>query len=136
MEQRQTDRLIEGHIPEHAVPVDSSNGAAHGPSGPALEQVYAFGDGEVIQYLREFPFLVGLLRDAIPALRQHFPDTIWSLEVVSDPEAADDRQLALVIRSPLSPEILMDKLRKFDAEWWLDRLPRAEDRLFVTLGFA
>ena len=134
MEQPKADRVVEEPIYQQATPVEEVNGRAIPQDGRALQRLYELRTGEVELYLREFPFLVGLLMDAAQPLGRHFPDARLSLEVVDDPEA-DDRQLALLIASPLPSEELVERLRRFDDEWCIERLPSALDRLFITLGF-
>jgi len=96
---------------------------------------YEISDSEVAPYLEAYPFLVGLLVDAAPILHRYFPNATLSLEIAHDSEVEDDRQLALVVASPCPFDELTDKLRRFDSEWWLDHLPSAQDRLFITLSF-
>lgn len=141
MQQPRTDEHVEGHPPGHGTSIKGAGqavGAGHVVPADRLplRQFYELGDGEVDRFLREFPFLVDLLLEAAEPLHHYFGDATLMLELVDAPDVVSDQQLAIVIRASLSPEQLLERLRQFDAEWWLDRLPRAADRLFITLGFA
>lgn len=90
---------------------------------------------EVLQFLAEYLFLRGLLSEAVEHLRVYFPKFQFGLEVVSDPEGEDDRQLVLSVVSDISPSESLARLRQFDEEWWLDAMERARGKLCINLEF-
>lgn len=124
-------------VHQHAARAAPATSEAAQPEAAALAALYSFVDGErVVAFLASAPFLVPLLSEAAAVIRRHFDAASLSLEVVDDPDLEHDRQLALVIATPLAPEKASERLQRFDDAWWLERLPLAHDRLFVTLAFA
>lgn len=110
---------------------------ANGHEARALVRRYAVTDVErVIGFLRQSPTLVSLLAEATEAVGEHFPDMPLALEVVADPDVSDAEHLALSVGTSLPVPEAFDRLQHFDEDWWLDRLPRAEGKLVITLTFA
>src|SRR5215472_16363143 len=59
-----------------------------------IEKLYIFRDPpEVTSFLEEYPFLIPLLQEARMHIRRYFPDSDVILEVVTDPEIMDQRDL-------------------------------------------
>jgi len=100
-----------------------------------LEQTYRFRRrDEVISFLKAYPFLVSLLVEAYPRIAQCFgPHPLVFLEVVTDPEAADDRQLVAFTRTDLVPIKALASLDRFDKSWWLEASHRSRGKLCVHL---
>ncbi len=110
---------------------------ANGRAVRALVRRYALTDEKrVTEFLRQFPALVPLLAEATEAVGEHFPDMPLALEVVADPDVSDAVHLALAVGTSLPVPEAFDRLQRFDEEWWLDHLPRAEGKLVITLVFA
>ncbi|HXF05947.1 MAG TPA: hypothetical protein VNM72_11105 [Blastocatellia bacterium] len=108
------------------------------PALQSLSQLYTFRRSEeVAEFLQEHPFLVPLLREAHGKIAEYFgpsPDVV--LEVVTDPEAENDRELFAFIRISLPPDEALSKLDRLDQEWWLDASDRAENQLCIDVEFA
>jgi hypothetical protein len=107
------------------------------PALQSLGQLYTFRRPEEVSgFLRAHPFLIPLLLEAHSKIVQCFgPSPEVVLEVVTDPEAMDDRELFAFIRSSLPPDEALGKLDKLDKEWWLDEADRAEGNLCIHLEF-
>jgi hypothetical protein len=103
------------------------------PDLQSLSQLYSFRrPAEVSQFLEAYPFLDLLLLEAHDKITEYFglePDVI--LEVVTDLEAIDDRELFAFIRTTLPPDEVLSTLDRFDKEWWLDEADRAEGKLCI-----
>ncbi len=102
-----------------------------------VERVYALRrPEEVSSFLQSNSFLIPLLFEARIHIERHFG---WYapafLEVVSDPEAPDDRELYALIGTELPPGQALAKLERLDEQWWLDALPRAKGKLCIDLEF-
>jgi hypothetical protein len=102
-----------------------------------LQEIYSFlRKEEVAGFLESYPYLVPLLFEACPQVRKHFGcDAPVFLEVVTDPEATDDRELYALIGTRLPPEAALEKLERFDNEWWSAVLDRAQCKLCIDVGF-
>jgi hypothetical protein len=100
-----------------------------------IERSFALrNESEVAAFLAEHPFLLPLPRESYDRINEQFPNARPVLEVVTDPEGADDFQLALFIHTRLAPEEAMANLERFD-DWWLDAMDRARGKLCITLEF-
>lgn len=102
-----------------------------------LEELYVFRRRmEVLRFLDVHPFLVPLLLEAYAKIGRYFePYHEVFLEVISDPEATNDRQLFAFIGTRLSPDQALDSLERFDEEWWLDVLDQAQGKLCIDVEF-
>ena len=110
---------------------------ARQPQADRLEEIYTFRrPPEVAEFLGENPFLVPVLFEAYPEIEKYFGRTApVFLEVVTDPEAADDRELYALIGTRLSPEEALERLGQFDKDWWLRTLDRAQCKLCIHIEF-
>ncbi len=99
----------------------------------SLERLYAFRRWqEVVQFLSEHPFLVALLQEAQREIETHFPaHRQLSLEVLTDPEAIDDRQLVLFIGTDLAPDEALAALHLFDKQWWFEASRASRGKLCI-----
>lgn len=102
-----------------------------------LEELYVFRRRmEVLRFLDVHPFLVPLLLEAYAKIGRYFePYHEVFLEVISDPEATNDRQLFAFIGTRLPPDEALDSLEPFDEEWWLDTLDEARGKLCIDVEF-
>jgi hypothetical protein len=101
-----------------------------------LERLYTFRErAEVLAFLERHPFLVSLLLEAYGEIGNYFSDSPIFLEVVTDPEAFDDHQLAVSIATNLDPDEAIDTLEQFDENWWLDALDQAQGKLCIDVEF-
>lgn len=99
-----------------------------------LEKVYTFRDGvEVMGVIEKYPFLASLLINAYEKVLSYFPAPQLFLDVISDPEASDDRRLALYIATNLTPREAVEKLEQFDEDWWLDAIDGARGKLIIDV---
>jgi hypothetical protein len=71
----------------------------------SIEQLYILrGRAEVIGFIKAYPFLAPLLLEAYNKIAEYFgPRTDVVLEVVSDPEAANHRELFILVRTGRTP---------------------------------
>lgn len=92
------------------------------PALQSLGQLYTFRrPEEVFGFLQAHPFLVPLLVEACGKIAEYFgPSPEIILEVVTDPEAENDRELFALVRTGLSPDEALSRLGRLDQEWWLD----------------
>lgn len=104
-------------------------------SAGRLRRLYEFRGGlDVDHFLRNNPYLSMLLLEAREEIRKYFPTgTRAALEIVADPEAQEDRQLFVVIRTSLNPRVAHTLLSTLDQNWWLDVLPRAKGKMEMSL---
>lgn len=101
-----------------------------------LEQLYSFRKTtETLHFLEKNSFLVPLLRDAYYNIHNYFPYSELFLEVVADPEAADEKQLVVFIAVKHKRSDASLALDQLDEDWWLDAMERAQDKLCITLEF-
>jgi len=118
--------------------VDTAQVPAIEPALQSLGQLYTFRrPQEVSQFLDTHPFLVPLLVEAHAKVAEYFgpsPDVV--LEVVSDPEAENDRELFAFIRTTLPSDEALSKLDRLDQEWWLEASFRARCRLNIDVEFS
>jgi len=102
-----------------------------------VEQRYTFRRRtEVIGFIKAYPFLIPLLLEAYSKIAKYFgsfPDVV--LEVVSDPEAANHRELFILVRTNLTPSEALIRLERFDQEWWLDASEKAKCMLNVDVEY-
>ena len=104
---------------------------------PKIENLYIFRKANVVRkFLEEHTFLIPVLQEAHMHIKRHFPDSDVVLEVVTDPEIpGGDRQLVAFILVEQKAEEASEALDRFDEEWGLDAMERAEDMLCITLEF-
>ena len=107
------------------------------PEMRSLERLYQFRRREeVLQYLADHRFLDPLLRETHGKIAEYFgPSPEVILEVVTDPEAEDDRELFAFIRTDLPPEEALRRLERLDQEWWLGEADQAEGKLCIHVEF-
>lgn len=102
-----------------------------------LERLYTFRrHAEVSRFLKKHPFLVPLLLEAYSKFGNYFgPYPQVFLEVVTDPEAPDDRELFALIYTSLTPDEALDRLERLDKGWWLEASHRSQGKLCIHLEF-
>lgn len=103
----------------------------------ALEQLYIFRRrSELIEFLVDNSFLLPLLQEAYEQIRNYFGKSAQAvLEVVTDPEVAEEQELVLFVRITLSPEEAFERLKQLDEGWWLDASVNAQGRLCIHVEF-
>ena len=101
-----------------------------------IERSFAVrNEPDVIGFLGEHAFLVPLLRESYDRINAYFPAAQPTLEIVADPDGADDSQLVIFVPTKLEPQEAMAHLERFDENWWLDALDQARGKLCITLEF-
>jgi hypothetical protein len=102
-----------------------------------VERLYTFRrQAKVSQFLEEFPFLVPLLVEAYSKFGHYFgPYPRAFLEIVTDPEAPDDHELFALIYTSLTPDEALDRLDRFDRDWWLDASQTTQGKLCIDVEF-
>ena len=122
--------------------------AANGPSGTpvngttltlTLDNRIAVIDAEDVErLLRSAPDLVPLINEAAEQLSRYFPDVGIRLSHMFDPEG-DEEELILgaLAYQEVDPDPDVDEamaaLDRFDQDWWLQNMRRANGLLIVTL---
>ena len=101
-----------------------------------LEQLYTFDQSGIVkEYILKNPNLAGLLLEAYSELSRFFgSNPTVKLAVTIDPEEGF-RELFAYVKTTAPVEDAIDKLDAFDAEWFLDNLYRAENKLNFNLEF-
>jgi hypothetical protein len=101
----------------------------------ALTVVYRVEDAaEVRAYLGEHPDLPDLLLEIREAARTYFGDDPMSLAVFVDPEADDaEEELIAAIRTHRDGEDALERLTRFNREWWLPRRTATHVPVLVTI---
>jgi hypothetical protein len=90
----------------------------------------------VRHFLEAHPYLPPLLDEAHPYIARCFPNASLTLRVEGDPETgplAD--QLVVRIGITSGPEAALAHLKRFDSEWWLDKVAQAQGKLVINLEF-
>lgn len=101
-----------------------------------LERLYSFREPiQVRTFLSEHAFLLPLLDAAHDITMRYFAPLSLSVEVIADPDSADDQQLVLFVVLQDTPAKAFEKLQRFDDEWWLDAMDEAKGRLCISLEF-
>ena len=102
-----------------------------------LGEFYSFRDmPPVRRFLCAHPQLIDVLLEAHTYLEKHFgPGPLVTLEVVSDPEAADWDQLFAYILTSLPVDEAQARLDRLDEEWFLGQLDRTGDLFNFNLEF-
>ena len=101
-----------------------------------LEDCYAFKEpeNEVINFLREHPYLFELLEEAHDKIKEYYDeDTHAFLEITSDYEGEGFRELFVRIETSLPVKEALSILDRFDEEWWFDASARAQGRMNIVL---
>ncbi len=103
-----------------------------------LESLYDFCDresGEVLQFIENHSHLTALLLEIPEKIVQFFPDASLSLKVIIDPESSSDEDdmLGLAIASNIDAEESVDRLEKFDYDWWLEASAGSGNKLLIDL---
>lgn len=102
-----------------------------------LGQRYEFEDPLAVnRFLRENPWLIGLLLGARQKIRDYFdPDTRATLRVVVDPEAREDERLFVYIQTGLPPKEALAHLSDLDDGWWLEALSGARHQMTIDVEY-
>ena len=90
---------------------------------------------EVVVYLNHNPMLIPLILEAGDKAQEYFAERpALALHLAEYPDDGS-RELFLLIQTAQPPEAALTQLDRFDQEWWLDALDRAEGKLNVKLEY-
>jgi hypothetical protein len=103
-----------------------------------LEEIYSLRDAAAVKrFLHARPQLVEVLLEARVHLQRYFgPDPQVALEVVSDPETEDLKELFAYIHTSLPVDEALARLDKLDEDWFLAQLDRVDGQFNFNLEFA
>lgn len=106
-------------------------------TGSSIDTMFSFRKrNEVYRILAKNIRLKKSIIDAHKVIGRYFRSERLVLEVIQDP---DDRssQLVIFIQTNLSPQEALDKLHKFDKEWWLNTSTKGgiNRKLCITIEF-
>jgi len=103
-----------------------------------IARLYEMAEPPAIEaFLGAHPVVVELLLEAWRHIDSCFaPAPQVRLELVQDPEDDAEPELFAYIRTSLSVEEALAKLRQFDDEWFLDRVHRVAGQLEFSVEFA
>ena len=88
----------------------------------------------VEQFLAQHGPLLPLVSEIAERASDYFPVTRMSLSVLRDPEAIDRDQLAVFIHVDLPLRDALNRLERFDREWWIPNSDRADGLLTVDIA--
>ncbi len=115
-------------------PIGSSSTSVLDGSIETIGASYIINDVSRVQrFLQSHAYLLPLLQEVPAHIDLYFPNALLALDVETDPEGGvypDD--LVVRIRTDLSAEAAIAKLKCLDKEWWIDRV--ADSRGFMTIN--
>lgn len=101
-----------------------------------LEEFFTVHEAtQVHSWLASHPSVATLLDEVRAPLREIFPDAIFRLAVVPDPEAPRD-ELVLSVVTKMDALESLDAMDEFDRRWWLKNMQRATGELQIVLDWA
>jgi hypothetical protein len=86
--------------------------------------------------LRKNPDLLPLVEEAVDQLTRFFPDGVFRLEVLADPDYGGDDQLFLGVHTDLPEDAALEALGRFDRDWWVPNAPRSRGLIGIDLDDA
>lgn len=90
---------------------------------------------EVLAFLSANPFLVRFLEEAYWQITKYFGSSVEAvLEVAHDSEATG-QELAILIRTDLSPSEAFKKVRELDQNWWLNTSADIRQKICIDVEF-
>ena len=93
-------------------------------------------ESEVFEILEDKPSLIPLVVEAHKRIRDYFgSSTELVLEVVTDPEATEDYELVILVRTNLSPDDAFSKLEQLDEGWRLDASSDMREKICIHVEF-
>lgn len=102
----------------------------------SLDKLYNLrGKSEILQFLEQNDFLIPVLLEAPGKISNYFPDAELFLECVTDPETVGEAMLELAISMNLDPDEAVDKLDRFQDEWWLNLSDKLREPLCPILEY-
>jgi hypothetical protein len=93
-------------------------------------------ESEVFKFLEDKPAILSLVLEAHEHIRDYFGySTELVLEVITDPEATEDYELVIFVRTSLSSDDAFSMLELLDEEWWLDASSDMNEKLCIHVEF-
>jgi hypothetical protein len=93
--------------------------------------------GMVEAFTRKHPGVTNLIEESSVQIRRIFgPDAGIVLDVPPDYEDEGTAHLYVRILAPLEVDETLDRLDRFNEEWWWDRMGSGPDTLHYTVEFA
>jgi hypothetical protein len=90
----------------------------------------------VKEFLAENDFLIPLIEESRAKIAEYFgAETPLALEVRFHPDDGSS-ELFLYVKSALPVSEAMKTLDRLAWDWWLDEMPRAHNRMMISLGYA
>ena len=99
-----------------------------------LAQDYQFDEEEdIIAFLGRYPDVAPVLLEIRSNIRRFFDQEEVRLEVFEDPEWPDDDPTLVVnIQTQFASGEALDRLHRFDREWWIVQLKTVDAPLLVS----
>ncbi len=102
----------------------------------SLNRIYTFRNpAEIYEFLSDNVYLIPQVVEAHKKIKEYFPSSDLVLEVVTDPEAPDEKELVIFIHTNLTPDEALDRLEMFDRNWWLDASLDTEGKLCIHVEY-
>jgi len=103
----------------------------------ALGANYSIHDAlSTTRFLEDHFYLTSLLNEARLYIARYFPDAPVTLKLEADPEGgAQNEQLMVLIGTTNSPEVALANLKRFDEDWWLDKVAQARGKMAINVEF-
>lgn len=103
----------------------------------SIEGVTFRNKDSIIAFFEQYPEITTKLFEARENILKFFPNHSFALELMADleNENEDDSQLILYIQTTLSPDEAIERLDKFDDEWWLDVDIAVQEKVCLTLEY-
>lgn len=99
-----------------------------------LELFYTFRSSASVEiFLGNYPFLAKMLIDLRGQLEHFFPESNLVLDISADPEA---EYLVVYVVMHTTAQEALERLERFDDEYWLDHYHQAQGKLIVNVEFA
>ena len=105
-----------------AAPTTTEPDPAHGTLEDIAARYTLRRPEEVTEYLSRYPNLIPLVLEVADHIPQYFgADAPLILEVFTDPESIPVHQeLFAIVQTPVSAQDAVERLDRFDEEWWTD----------------
>ncbi len=103
----------------------------------ALSSKYKISNFEEVKnFLLKNRFLVSLLEEIPNKIYQYFGDSQkLALQVLYEPDFPDSSELWILVMTELSAKEARSIMNKFDKEWWLENLHKANCKLNVGIEY-
>jgi hypothetical protein len=103
-----------------------------------LERDYQISDEqEILAFLERYPAAAALLFDIRISIRRFFGEDPVRLDMFYDPEWPEDGpKLVVNIKTPAGPMEALDRIHRFDDEWWIEKHKDIDVPLLVTFELA